>query len=146
MDLTWSALTMLCLGAVGAWFWKNSLTAREAANDAALEACQRLGLQFLDGTVAFTRIAVQRLAGRGLRWRRTYVFDYTADSISRRQGFVVIVGLTIESVGFEQDQVASAAPRTTISFSPPPEIREPGVAPEPPSNVLDLERWRRKRQ
>jgi hypothetical protein len=36
------------------------------------------------------------------------VFDYTASSIERRQGFVVLMGERVESVGFAQDQVAPA--------------------------------------
>ena len=60
------------------WFWQDSLAARESANAAAMEACSGLGLQFLDGTVAFARVALIREAGR-LKLRRTYVFDYTAN-------------------------------------------------------------------
>src|SRR5262249_28482800 len=46
MELTWTTLVFLCLGAAVVWFWQNSLAARETANAAALEACGRLGLQF----------------------------------------------------------------------------------------------------
>src|SRR5690606_25899144 len=83
MFLSWTALVFLLAAAVVAWFWQDSLAAREQANIAALEACERLSLQFLDGTVAFARIALIRDKGGWLTLRRTYVFDYTANSIQR---------------------------------------------------------------
>ena len=45
-----------------------------------------------------------------LTFRRTYVFDYTANSIERRQGFVVLTGRRVESVGYARDRgIAPAA-------------------------------------
>ena len=60
MQLGWGLLTMLILAAAVLWFWQDSLAARESANAAAMDACRRLGLQFLDGTVAFARVALVR--------------------------------------------------------------------------------------
>lgn len=105
MELGWSALALLCLAGLIAWFWQDSLAARESANAAAMEACQRLGLQFLDGTAAFVRLSPVRESGR-LKLRRTYVFDYTANSIERRQGFVVLIGSRVESVGYAPDETS----------------------------------------
>ncbi|MGH8176422.1 MAG: DUF3301 domain-containing protein [Steroidobacter sp.] len=102
MELGWGALALICIAAAGAWFWQDSLAARENANAAATEACQRLGLQFLDGTVAFARLALTREFG-SLKLRRTYIFDYTANSIERRQGFVVLTGRRVESLGYARD-------------------------------------------
>jgi hypothetical protein len=115
MELGWSALALLCLAGLIAWFWQDSLAARESANAAAMEACQRLGLQFLDGTAAFARLSPVRESGR-LKLRRTYVFDYTANSIERRQGFVVLIGSRVESVGYAPDETS----RGTISSGNPP--------------------------
>jgi Protein of unknown function (DUF3301) len=95
MELGWSSLALICIAAGCAWFWQDSLAARESANLAAMEACQRLGLQFLDGTAAFARLSLTREYG-WLKFRRTYVFDYTANSIERRQGFVVLTGRRVE--------------------------------------------------
>ena len=99
MELGWGLLTMVVLAAAVLWFWQDSLAARESANAAAMEACTRLGLQFLDGTVAFARVALVRDVGL-LKLRRTYVFDYTATSIERRQGFVLLTGRRVETVGY----------------------------------------------
>jgi len=81
MQLSWGLLALILLGAAVLWFWQDSLAARESANAAAKEACTRLGLQFLDGTVAFARLALVRVDGGFLQLRRTYVFDYTATSM-----------------------------------------------------------------
>lgn len=82
-----------------AWFWYDSLAAREAANAAALETCNSTGAALLDGTVAFRRIEAVRVAGGSLGLRRTYVFDYTRDGATRQQGFVVMTGRAVDTVG-----------------------------------------------
>ena len=41
-----------------------------------------------------------------LTLQRTYVFDYTANSIERRQGFIVLVGRRVESMGYARDEEA----------------------------------------
>lgn len=129
----------VALAAVAIWFWHRSLSARERANRAALEACERMSLQFLDGTVAFA--ALQLVRNRGwLRLRRTYVFDYTAASIERRQGFVVMLADRVESIGFaQQDTSASTTPAMTARATTLP-------AERPRAEVLDLAEWRRKHQ
>ena len=135
MELGWGALVLLCLAAALGWFWQDSLIARERANEAAMEACHRLGLQFLDGTAAFARIELARRGGGWLTFRRTYVFDYTANSIERRQGFVVLVAHRVESVGYSPGE-----DRTPI--------REASAAPPQfdSSRVLSLEDWRARQR
>lgn len=82
-----------------AWFWHDSLGARETANVAALETCRSTGAALLDGTVAFRRIEAVRVAGGVPGLRRTYVFDYTRDGATRQQGFVIVTGRVVDSVG-----------------------------------------------
>jgi hypothetical protein len=138
MQLGWGLLTVVILAAVILWFWQDSLAARESANTAAMEACRRLGLQFLDGTVAFARVALIREGG-WLRLRRTYVFDYTATSIERRQGFVLLTGRRVESVGYAPGETQADAKI----------VRAEPVAPQSNAhsgggNVLDLRDWRER--
>ncbi len=105
MQLSWTALILLLAAGAIAWFWQDSLAVRERANAAAQEACQRLGLQLLDGTVAFARLALTREGG-WVKLRRTYVFDYTsqsmADGMERRQGFVLMTADRVETVGYQR--------------------------------------------
>lgn len=148
MELGWSALALIIIGAALAWFWQDSLAARERANAAAMQACRDLGLQFLDGTVAFARLAFTRSEQGRLALRRTYIFDYTANSIERRQGFVILVGQQVESVGYAPD----------IPLRPPELENEPvqSAQPDPTplpdpitksnGQVLHLDEWRTRRR
>jgi hypothetical protein len=140
MELGWGLLTVILLAAAVVWFWQDSLAARESANAAAKEACSRLGLQFLDGTVAFARLALVRVGGQ-INLRRTYVFDYTATSIERRQGFVLLTGRQVESVGY--------APGDAQPDAQP--VRPEPVAPHSNGsseghNVLKLRDWRERQK
>ena len=130
-------LLVIAAGLLGV-FWQNSLGARERANRAAQEACERMNVQFLDGTVAFAHIGLARDAGR-LTWRRTYVFDYTAASIDRREGFVTLLGQRIESVGFAPDSGDQPATRLATRHS--------GIDTSEPrdAKVLNIEDWRQRR-
>lgn len=99
MELSWTLFALLALMLAIAWFWHDSLGARESANLAALETCRSTGAHLLDGTVAFRRLEPVRGVDGYLRLRRTYVFDYTRDGVTRQQGFVVLAGRSVESIG-----------------------------------------------
>lgn len=135
MQLGWSALALICLASAVAWFWQDSLGTREAANAAAMEACERLGLQFLDGTVAFARLALTRDRGGRVALRRTYVFDYTANSIERLQGFVVLTSHRVETVGYAPGEHERLARLKQVAV-------EPLQTPQSEAKVLSLEEWR----
>jgi hypothetical protein len=99
MELSWSLLALLAAMLGVAWFWHDSLGARERANDAAFETCRSTGASLLDGTVSFRRLQAVRVAGGALQLRRTYVFDYTRDGVTRQQGFVILTGRFVDNVG-----------------------------------------------
>lgn len=96
------------------WFWHASMSAREQANSAAREACERLRLVMLDGTVAIARLWFRRDRDGRLRLERTYGFDYTDDGHRRLRGFVVTLGARVVSVGLASATNAGppAAPPT----------------------------------
>lgn len=136
--LSLNLLLLVLLIAAGVWFWHRSLSARERANRTAMDACERMGLQFLDGTVAFAALKLVRHRG-WLRVRRTYVFDYTASSIERRQGFVVMLADRVETIGFaQQDSVE------TTATAPAEQTIAPALERSTSAQVLDLAEWRRK--
>ena len=95
----WLMPAVLSLLALLAGFWHSSLAARELANRLATETCAGANVQMLDGTVSIHRLRIVRGGDAPLAWRRTYVFDYTEDGFSRRRGFVVLTGDTVETVG-----------------------------------------------
>ena len=140
MELGWTALALLIIASVIAWFWQDSLGARERANAAAIEACERLSLQFLDGTVAFARLQFLRGTGSLFDLRRTYVFDYTANSIERRQGFVVLTGRRVDSVGFARGEDRMQA--TSVSSERPITVQQL----PPATNVLSIDEWRARQR
>lgn len=89
-------LALMGLGAAG-WLWHSSLGARELATRLARERCTEAGLQFLDGTVAFAGISLERRHGR-VHLRRRYRFEF-ADSEGRRlAGKVVLVGTELDEM------------------------------------------------
>ena len=101
MELSWSLLLLLlAMGGLAA-FWQDALGARELANDAARETCASTGAALLDGTVAFHRLRIVRGDGGRPAFERTYLFDYSIDGVTRRQGFVVVCARRIESVGLQ---------------------------------------------
>jgi Protein of unknown function (DUF3301) len=138
MQLGWGLLTVMVLAVALVWFWQDSLAARESANAAAKEACTRLSLQFLDGTVAFARLEFVRERGV-LKLRRTYVFDYTATSIERRQGFVLLTGRRVDSVGYAAGEQQTAA--ALVRPEPPAQHSD---ARSGGNKVLDLRDWRER--
>jgi hypothetical protein len=94
------------VGGALALLWRAAVEARGVAFAAAHEACEQAGLQLLDGTVVFKSWR----AGRGRDGRfallRTYLFDYSDDGASRRQGFVILRGHDVETVGLGPTLVA----------------------------------------
>ena len=100
--LTFSTLILVVLVLVALGFWYDGWQVREAANRVAMDACRRLSLQFLDGTVALAKLR-PRLNRAGLRIERTYVFDYAAGGVARASGFVIMLGHEIQHVGLEKD-------------------------------------------
>lgn len=107
-------LLLACaFGFVLLW-WRASVEARDRANAAALQACERDGVQMLDGTVSFQRLRPTRDAEGRLAFRRTYVFDYTDDGQSRRQGFVILHGHEVEVVGLGPTLIQGGAGGTTL--------------------------------
>ncbi|MDY6944598.1 MAG: DUF3301 domain-containing protein [Pseudomonadota bacterium] len=151
MELGWGTLVLIVVAAAVIWFLQDSLAVRERANGAAMEACQRLSLQFLDGTVAFARLSFTRERGQ-LALRRTYVFDYTANSIERRQGFVILLGRRVESVGYAPGEERRAQPQQQPQPQPVPITLSASATFTPAApreiasaQVFDLADWRARR-
>jgi len=84
--------------AAGAWFFWDSLKAREAANAAMRAACRAEGLLFLDDTVALESIRPIRDEEGQLRMRRIFGFEYSDTGHNRRKGSVAMVGATMSAV------------------------------------------------
>ncbi|MBL8430583.1 MAG: DUF3301 domain-containing protein [Dechloromonas sp.] len=91
-----SELLFLALTALGVWFWLDSLKTREIGVNAARNACQSDGLQFLDETVAGQSVRLARDDAGRLRLRRVYAFEYSDTGNDRRPGSVTLLGHDVE--------------------------------------------------
>jgi hypothetical protein len=101
VELSWGLLLALLAFFACAVFWQDALGTRERANEAARETCNSTGASLLDGTVAFRSLKVVRGMGGRLAFERTYVFDYTLDGRTRHQGFIVMFGRRVDSIGLD---------------------------------------------
>lgn len=97
-------IVLLVLG-VGGWFWLHSIRILELAREAGRKACAREELQFLDDTVASTKLALARDDNGRRMLRRTYRFEFTETGNTRREGEVVMFGERVESVTMEPFEI-----------------------------------------
>ena len=88
---------LLALGGV-AWFWLDSLKAREAGVLAARRACAREGVQFLDETVVGRGLRLARDERGHMVLRRAYEFEYSLTGNDRYHGSVVLEGREVTLV------------------------------------------------
>jgi hypothetical protein len=100
----WEGLAILALVG-GMLFWLDSLRARERALAAGRSACERYSLQFLDDTVAFTRLRLARDDEGQVKIKRTYTFEFSDTGNNRRHGAIVMMGGRLEDVHMEPYRV-----------------------------------------
>ena len=79
------------------WFWLDSARAREIATGICEVTCQQRGIQFLDQTVALSRLGI-RWTNRGVRIRRLFRFDFSEEGLGRQIGHVTLVGIQLEEL------------------------------------------------
>jgi hypothetical protein len=91
-------ILLIAIGALS-WFWLQSLRARDLAGRVAQDLCRRQNLQLLDGTVALNALRLRRTSRGHVALHRTYRFEYSSDGVQRQYGFVLLLGLHVESAG-----------------------------------------------
>ena len=89
MSSEWLLLASL---AALAWFWWDSLQKRELAVRAARAVCERAGVQFLDDSVALSKMKLQRDSNQRARIYREFSFDYSSVGDDRQAGRVYLLG------------------------------------------------------
>jgi hypothetical protein len=91
-------LSLLLLIILLVWLWRTGQDSRDIAIATAREACERQGLQFLDGTPALQKIrpCFSKRAGPGLR--RIYTFDYSVDGLGRKTGCIIMHNTQVSAV------------------------------------------------
>lgn len=91
-------MTLLLLAALAAWFWLDSLNKRDIAVAAGKGAAERFGLQFLDDTVAISRLWLARDAQGRSRLQRTYSFEVSDTGADRLPCRITILGSRITAI------------------------------------------------
>ena len=99
-----SLFYLLVLAALG-WYWLSSIHVLEIARKAGRKACEKSGVQFLDDTVASTRIKIVRTESGRRALRRNYRFEFTETGNTRLEGEIVMLGDSIESVTMDPYQI-----------------------------------------
>ena len=92
-------LLLLALPAALIGLWWTGSRVRELAVGHARRACAEQDVQFLDQSVALSRLALDRRAGRAAL-RRDYAFEFTAHGEHRDGGTVTMSGQRLVRVHF----------------------------------------------
>lgn len=97
-----SILIILFLALI-AWFWLNSIRAKEIALQASAEACKQIEVQFLDQTASLKKLRINRDRNGRMIFERIYSFDFSRDRETRMQGFVTIIGQRVTKVLLDEE-------------------------------------------
>ena len=97
-----SILIILFL-ALLAWFWLNSIRAKEIAMQASAEACKQIEAQFLDQTASLKKLRISRNQNGRMIFERIYSYDFSRDRETRIQGLVTIIGQRVTQVLLDED-------------------------------------------
>ncbi len=98
-----TSIFILLFLALIAWFWMNTIRAKEIAMQASAIACQQIQAQFLDQTASLKKIHLIRNQAGRLGFERTYSFDFSRDRENRSKGLVVIKGHIVQKVLLEEE-------------------------------------------
>jgi|GEM_PF-1580788 len=95
------ALFLLVLCAGGAWFWNDSLRARERMLGTCARLCRELKVQFLDESVSLTALRLGRGGSGWPEFTRVYHFEFSGTGQDRWQGRATLAGRRVVSVQFD---------------------------------------------
>lgn len=94
-------ILFIFLFALLAWFWYDSMQAREQAIFLGKRQCQHDGLQLLDETVSLSSLKLRRNSDGQVAFRRVYQFEFSDNGDNRRSGSVTLLGHHAESIYLE---------------------------------------------
>lgn len=98
-----TAIIILLFLATLAWFWIDSINAKEKAMQASALACQQIQAQFLDQTASLKSIRFSRSQNGRLVLQRIYNFDFSRDRENRSKGLVMINGQMVIKVMLDEE-------------------------------------------
>ena len=99
---TFELFIIALLGLI-AWFWLDTLRAREAGISAARQLCDKRNLQLLDDTVASESLRLARDDEGRVVLRRVYGFEFSDNGNNRRHGSVTLLGKRVVMLGVSEN-------------------------------------------
>jgi hypothetical protein len=90
-------IALLIAMAALVWFWLDSMHTHDLAVTAGKQAAEQHGLQFLDDTVAFSKLRAGRDASGRVKLKRTYRFEVSDTGADRLICSVTLLGHRIDS-------------------------------------------------
>jgi hypothetical protein len=99
-----SGLTLLLILAL-LWFWWDSRGVAEVAIQAARRKCEQAELTFLNDTVGWKKIRLQRNRQGRMQLQRTYFFEFASDMAERYKGEVVMLGQQVTNITMDVHRV-----------------------------------------
>ena len=116
---------LLIVAALAVWVWHGH-GRRERALHLAKQHCAKIGVELLDGNVAFERYG-WRADGRGnKRFARLYHFEFTVTGEQRLSGRITLFGNHLGAIALDPHPFASHD------------------EPEASAKIINLEQWRRE--
>lgn len=91
-------IVALFVVAIAGWAVWDTMRARETANEAMRDACERNGYFFLDDTVSLVKVRPQRDREGRVRLARVYTFQYSDTGHNRRDGSITLLATRVTSL------------------------------------------------
>lgn len=102
-----ASLLIILFLAFLAWFWLNSIRAKEIAMQASAQACKQIEAQFLDQTASLKKLRIARNKNGRMMFQRIYTFDFSRDRETRAKGQVTINGQIVTQVVLDDETGAT---------------------------------------
>jgi len=79
-------------------YWINTVVVKEIASKHGENECKRLGVTFLDATVAITKTRLKRDGNGIVRFSREYIFEFSSDGVRRYPGSISMLGKVLTNL------------------------------------------------
>jgi len=97
-------ILLILLAGLVLWYINDSLKCRESVLRAARRACDQMNVQFLDQSVARTRLWFARGESGTVSLRREYHFDFSLDGADRHAGHVTCLGQRVVGLSLDHPE------------------------------------------
>ncbi|MCW9012881.1 MAG: DUF3301 domain-containing protein [Gammaproteobacteria bacterium] len=83
------------------WYWLDGMKAKEIARQTGKDACKEASVEFLDDTVAVSKVRLKRNTMGQMSLYREYQFEFTSDGEFRYHGEITMLGKRILNVNMD---------------------------------------------